>query len=93
MNVISERITNYGMISKVEADNIKAKTRLINHTTTMEWVRMIIAIVLGLTITLIGLILFLKNNDINYIALMTVGVFILTASQPKIEEIMKNIHS
>jgi uncharacterized membrane protein YiaA len=72
-------------LSNGETDYNRAKVRLLNHSNVRDW----ITLILGALIILIGLILFLLNqkNAYYYIALMLVGVFILTGKKPKIEEI------
>ncbi len=77
-------------MSIVEANNIKAKTKLINHSNVKEWIRTIFSVLFGAIIILIGLVKFLWNDqNYYYIALMMVGVFILALSKPKLEDLTK----
>ena len=85
-NYTEERIT----ISKIEAENIKAKTRFINNVNIREWVSTIIRSLLGLLLIITGFFKFLGDSNNSYfIALIIAGAFILSLSKTKIEEVLK----
>lgn len=77
-----------GEIGKVEIDNIKARTRFINHSNLREW----IMIFIGITIVAIGGVFFIGDTEnAKLIAFMFVGVFILAGKKSKIGEILKQV--
>jgi len=83
------------IMSPVEANRIKAETFLINQTVYMQWIKLAISCLLGVSVIMIGLFkLTDEPTNYNFVALILIGFFIFSASRPlNYEEIINSIKS
>lgn len=92
---VTTRTETYKQISPIEGNRIKAETFLINQTIYMQWVKLAISCLLGVSIIIIGLFKLIgEPTNYNFVALILIGFFIFSASRPlNYEEVISSIKS